>query len=182
MSVLSDLGPRICILGPSGSGKSTLAQAIGRARGLPVVHLDQLYHVPGTDWQPRDQDVFAALHDAAIAEPAWVMDGNYSARFDIRFARASGVIVLDVPTYTSLWRYVRRCLFEPARAGALEGGRDSVKWSMIRHITGPTRTNRVRYMALAGSLDVPVVRLRSPSELAVFYRTEQLLRRAPGKN
>jgi adenylate kinase family enzyme len=48
---LDDLGPRICIVGPSNSGKSTLATAIGRARGLPVVHLDQLYHRADTDWE-----------------------------------------------------------------------------------------------------------------------------------
>ena len=48
-SVLDDLGPRICIMGPSNSGKSTLADAIARACDLPVVHLDQLHHLPGTD-------------------------------------------------------------------------------------------------------------------------------------
>lgn len=50
---LEDLGQRICILGPSNSGKSTLASAIGRKCGLTVIHLDQLYHRPGTDWEPR---------------------------------------------------------------------------------------------------------------------------------
>lgn len=76
---LDDLGPRLCILGPSNSGKSTLADAIGRARDLPVVHLDQLYHLPHTDWQPRPTVEFIALHDAAIQAPRWVLDGNYSS-------------------------------------------------------------------------------------------------------
>ena len=63
---LDDLGTRICIMGPSNSGKSTLAGAIGRAKGLEVVHLDRLRHVPDTDWVPRPPDAFAALHDRAI--------------------------------------------------------------------------------------------------------------------
>ncbi|MET3722789.1 hypothetical protein [Sphingomonas trueperi] len=49
---LDDLGPRLCILGPSNSGKSTLAFAIAAARGLPPIHLDQLHHLPHTDWLP----------------------------------------------------------------------------------------------------------------------------------
>ena len=50
---LDTLGPRICILGPSNSGKSTLADAIAAKQGLEPIHLDRLYHLPHTDWQPR---------------------------------------------------------------------------------------------------------------------------------
>lgn len=75
---LDQLGPRICIIGPSNSGKSTLATAIGWARDLPPIHLDQLYHRPNTDWEPRPAAEFVALHDAAILGPRWVMDGTYS--------------------------------------------------------------------------------------------------------
>lgn len=125
---LADLGPRVCILGPSNSGKSTLAGAIGRARGLEVVHLDLLFHYPGTDWVARPEGEFLALHDKAITCDRWVMDGNYSKCMPQRFRRATGLILLDVGTATSLLRYGRRTLFEgEKRAGALPGGRDSIK-------------------------------------------------------
>lgn len=124
---LAALGPRICIMGPSNSGKSTLAQAIGRACGLPVVHLDRLHHRPHTDWQPRPAAEFLALHDAAIEAERWVMDGNYTRCLPQRLSRATGVILLDVPTLTSLGRYLARCWSTGARIGGLEGGRDSVK-------------------------------------------------------
>ena len=68
---LAGLGERICILGPSNSGKSTLAEAIARKRGLEVVHLDLLYHLPNTDWELRPTDEFVALHDAAITGEQW---------------------------------------------------------------------------------------------------------------
>ena len=109
---LASLGRRICILGPSNSGKSTLAAALGVQMGLPVIHLDQLHHQPGSDWVPRPADEFTALHDAALAGDEWVIEGNYSRLFAARFARATGIILLDLSTPLSLWRYARRTLFE----------------------------------------------------------------------
>lgn len=174
--MLDGLGPRLIVMGPSNSGKSILAQAIGRARAWPVVHLDQLHHQPGSDWVPRPAEEFAALHDAAILADRWVMDGNYTRLLPQRLARATGLILLDVPTATSLWRYLRRSWFETARAGALKGGRDSVKWDMLHHIAVATRANRRRYAAMAATLPVPVLRLTGAAALARFYRDEGLRR------
>ena len=176
---LDALGPRICIIGPSNSGKSTLATAIARARDLPPVHLDQLYHRPDTDWEPRPAGEFQALHDAAILGPHWVMDGNYSRCLPQRLERATGVIVLDVPTALSLVRYLRRTWFERDRHGTLEGGQDSVKWSMIRHIVVTTPANRKRYAQLFEETGLPTLQLDTPQALARFYRREGLSRR-PG--
>ena len=173
---LSDLGDRICILGPSNSGKSTLAEAIARKRGLEVVHLDQLYHLPDTDWEARPKDDFVALHDAAIARERWVMDGNYSVCMPQRFRRATGLIVLDVPTLASLLRYFRRTLFEKERRGALEGGRDSVKWDMIRHIAITTPKNRRRYRAMFEQTNLPTVQLSSLRAIKRCFREWDLAR------
>ena len=122
MMPLSELGERICILGPSNSGKSTLADAIARKAGLQTIHLDQLHHVPYTNWMPRPANEFLALHDNAIAGERWVIDGNYSKLFPQRFQRATGIILLDVSTLTSLYRYMRRSLLERNRISALAGG------------------------------------------------------------
>ena len=173
---LDDLGPRICILGPSNSGKSTLAAAIGRARAIPPVHLDQLYHLPQTDWRPRPPADFVALHDQAIAGERWVMDGNSTRCLPQRLARATGLILLDAPTGVSLVRYLRRSWFERGRHGALDGARDSVKWAMIRHIAGATRRNRGRYAAVFDAVTLPKLRLATATEIAAFYRREGLSR------
>ena len=158
---LPDLGNRICILGPSNSGKSTLADAIARKRDLQATHLDLLFHLPNTDWVPRPKDEFIALHDAAIAGERWVMDGNYSVCMPQRFQRATGLILLDISTPASLLRYFRRTLFESERRGALQGGHDSVKWDMIRHIAVVQPRNRKRYSAMFEGLDLPKLQLSS---------------------
>ncbi|WP_415421300.1 hypothetical protein [Acetobacter malorum] len=176
---LDDLGPRICIMGPSNSGKSTLADAISRARGLRTVHLDQLSHLPHTDWLSRSSEEFKALHDAELVGSSWVIEGNYSALLPQRLERATGFILLDVPTPVSLYRYLRRCWVKGVRLGALEGSRDSVKWSMIRHIIGATRSNRARYKRMFGDISLPKVGLTSTKALADFYRVNGLKRSCP---
>lgn len=172
LTPLSALGSRICIYGPSNSGKSTLAEAIAHRRGWPAIHLDQLRHLPGTDWQPRPLEAFVALHDAAIADEAWVIDGNYSVCLPQRLQRATGVILLDVATPTSLFRYLRRSLRRSGqpRAGALEGGRDSIQWAMLRHIAVTTRGNRRRYAQLFAQIPLPKIRLASMRAIDHCYR------------
>jgi adenylate kinase family enzyme len=173
---LDDLGPRICIMGPSNSGKSTLAVAIARARGLPPVHLDQLHHHPNTDWLPRPHAAFVALHDHAITDARWVMDGNYSRCPPQRLARATGVILLESPTTTRLMRYFRRSWFERARHGALDGGSDRVTWAMIRHIVVTTPGSRKRDATLCKQIGLPKLTLSTSRDLAHFYRAEGLER------
>jgi adenylate kinase family enzyme len=177
---LDALGDRICILGPSNSGKSTLAAAIARRRGLPAIHLDRLFHRPHTDWQPRPQDEFLHLHDLAIRQPRWVMEGNYTRCLEQRLQRATGFVLLDASTALSLLRYVRRTWFERDRAGALEGARDSLKWTMFRHIAVLTPPKRRASAEMFERIELPKVHLATPRALADFYRAEGLDREAAG--
>ncbi|TIU61096.1 MAG: AAA family ATPase, partial [Mesorhizobium sp.] len=70
----------------------------------------------------------------------------------------------------SLLRYFRRSLFVTGRHGALEGGRDSVKWDMIHHITVVTPRNRKRYSAMLDAIDLPKLRLSSVSAIKQCFR------------
>jgi adenylate kinase family enzyme len=170
------MGPRICIMGPSNSGKSTLAAAISRRRGLPAVHLDQLYHQPHTDWLPRPAAEFLRLHDASIQAPRWVMEGNYSRCLPQRLARATGFILLETGTATSLLRYLRRC-WSGRQAGRLEGANDRVTWQMIRHIAVATPPKRLQYAAWFDRIELPKACFSSTRQLDRFYRAEGLSRR-----
>lgn len=165
---LQQLGSRIMICGPTNSGKSTLAHAVGLKLGIPAVHLDLLRHLPHTDWEQRPDEDFHALHAAAIAEPAWVMEGNYSALMPARYARATGVIVLDAHLFVRFARYVRRTLREEARAGALEGRRDSIKWAMI-HWLWHTRRSAGTLRRKAAKSSLPVVSVGNRRELDALY-------------
>lgn len=174
---LLELGERICILGPSNSGKSTLANAIARKHGLKAVHLDQLYHLPHSDWKPRPMEAFVALHDEAIMDDAWVIDGNYSKCMPQRFRRATGLILLDISTPLSLLRYIRRTWSGQGRAGGLEGGRDRIKWDMLHHIAVVTPRHRKRYAQMYRHIGLPKIFLPSARAISECYRQWDLLRR-----
>jgi adenylate kinase family enzyme len=151
--LLDDLGPRICVLGPSNSGKSTLAAAIGAARHLSIVHLDQYRHRPGTQWELRPDDEFASLHASAIAAERWIVEGNYSTLLPARLQRATGLIVLEASAPASLGRYLRRTLRDHERIGG-----------------------RARYAVLFQESRLPKIRLPSRRALQRFYRDEGLVR------
>ena len=167
---LADLGRRIVIFGPSNAGKSTLAEALARKLGIPAVHLDQLHHSPNTDWVPRPREEFHALQREAIAEDAWVMDGNYSALVNERLARATGAIVLDDNHWLRLARYFRRTLFQTYRPGALEGRKDSVKWSMIHWVAFASRRNGARYRQMVENTALPRIFCGSMSDVKALYQ------------
>jgi adenylate kinase family enzyme len=165
------LGRRIMVCGPSNSGKSTLALAIGTKLGLPVIHLDLLYHVPLSDWVPRPAADFVASHDAAVETEAWVMDGNYSKVMESRLARATGIVLLGERRWSALWRYLKRTLFQKERAGNLPGAKDSIKWEMIHLIMVIQPQRRAQSVARLRDAKRPMVQIESMRELRALYST-----------
>lgn len=169
---LADLGRRIMINGPSNAGKSTLADAIARKLDIPVVHLDRFSHEEQGNWVPRSEEAFKALHDAAIADEAWAMDGNYSRLMPQRYARATGIIVIDDHLLRRYLRYFNRSLFQKERVGGLASGRDSVKWEMVRWIWKTRRQGK--YEDMGRKTGLPVVVCRNQAELQQLYATWRL--------
>ncbi|TBY61856.1 AAA family ATPase [Rhizobium leguminosarum bv. viciae] len=170
MLPLHSLGERIVVLGPSNAGKSTLAVAISKKLGLPAVHLDQLQHLPQTDWQARAEAEFAALHDAAILGDRWIMEGNYSRLMPQRLARATGAILITSNRWLRFSRYLKRTLFNRSgRAGHLEGAKDSIKWEMIHWILVKTRNSDVKYSKALHESGLPTVECHTAVALNNLY-------------
>lgn len=172
---LACLGERIVVLGPSNAGKSTLAIALSRKLGIPAVHLDQFSHQPHTDWQPRPEAEFKALHDAAIMEERWVMEGNYTRLMPQRFARATGAILITSHHWLRFYRYLKRTLVNrSSRAGHLEGAKDSLKWEMVHWILVKTPGNGSKYAAIIRKSELPAVECHTAKALSQLYRAWDL--------
>ncbi|RFB05859.1 DNA topology modulation protein FlaR [Parvularcula marina] len=99
---------RIMIIGGAGAGKSTLARQIGERLSLPVIHLDAVFWQPG--WVEPDRDTFNENVRRIIEDESWVIEGNYSATWPERAARADLIVFLDVSTGRRIYRAIHRSL------------------------------------------------------------------------
>ena len=88
-----NLGQKIIVLGCSGSGKSTLSEKLRDVTGLPLFHLDAIWWNPDRSHISREE-VDQKL-DAILRTDKWIIDGDYSRTYEIRFRSCDTVIFLD---------------------------------------------------------------------------------------
>jgi len=152
---------RIAIIGCGGSGKSHLARELGTLIGVTPVHLDGLYY--DQDWKPLDKDTFAGLQRELVAEPRWVIDGNYASSLAIRLEAADTVVFLDLPARTWLWGIAQRRLRHRGGQHAAIGVYDRITWNFIRYIARYRKqmAPRVRQLIDSHATHAQVIVLRS---------------------
>jgi adenylate kinase family enzyme len=151
---------RVLILGSGGAGKSTLARALGRRSGLPVIHLDTLYWRPG--WVEPTREVWREQLGPVLAEPRWIIDGNYGASVKQRAAYADLVIVLDRPRRVTMPNIVRRRLRYRGRTrpDMAEGCAEHLTWEFVRYCWTYRRVSLpklYRRLSEAGATNVVVL-------------------------
>ncbi|HWD95144.1 MAG TPA: hypothetical protein VG246_01875 [Acidimicrobiales bacterium] len=99
---------RVAIVGSGGSGKSTFSHELSQITGLPLFHLDEYYWRPGWIETPREE--WRAIQGELVAHERWVIEGNYSGTYDLRFPRIDTVIVLSPPRRVCVYRVVKRVI------------------------------------------------------------------------
>ncbi len=168
---LASLGRRIIIMGPSNAGKSTLAASLSDRLNVDVIHLDQLRFQPDTDWVFRSDAEFKQLHDDAVARDSWIIEGNYSAHLQPRLSRATGAILLSSNSIFRLFRYLNRTMIRRnRRIGALEGGKDSLKWEMVDWILFKTRGVAEQHAQTVRATGKPLIECRTMRRLDRLYK------------
>ena len=128
--IMNNIGKRICIIGPSCAGKSTLAKKLGEKLHLPILHLDQISHIPGTNWAWRPRSVVQREHDEFIQKDEWIVDGQYLRLLPQRIERADTVILLEVNRFVSVWRFFKRHFNGGNWPGKLENASDRFDFEM----------------------------------------------------
>lgn len=137
---------RIAIIGCGGSGKTHLANQLAALLNLPLTHLDAVYY--DADWNPLSAAEFAALQEKLVAEPRWLIEGNYASSLPIRLARADTVIFLDLPAVACLTGILQRRWRYRGGQHAKDGVYDRITWKFVRYIWGYRRTMRPRVRGL----------------------------------
>ena len=86
---------KIIVLGCPGAGKTTFAQKLRDKSGLPLFHLDAIWHKADRTHISRED--FDARLGELLALDAWIVDGNYSRTLERRLAACDTVFLFDLP-------------------------------------------------------------------------------------
>ena len=87
------IGDKIIVLGCPGSGKSTFAKRLHARTGLPLIHLDNIWWKPDRTHISRDE--FDQQLAVLLQGGKWIIDGDYSRTYEVRFRACDTIIFLD---------------------------------------------------------------------------------------
>ncbi len=83
---------RVLVIGCSGAGKSVFSRRLSDRTGLPLIHLDQRILAA---WLDADApDAWRQRVAALVAEPRWIMDGQFGGTLGLRLRHADTVFVV----------------------------------------------------------------------------------------
>jgi adenylate kinase family enzyme len=123
---------KVAVIGCGGSGKSYVARRLGTLLDAPVTHLDAVFY--DQDWNELPKVEFEARQRDLVAEPSWVIDGNYNATLPVRLHACDTVVFLDLPAATCLWGAVWRQLRRGAGQRRETGEFNRIHRGVIRYI------------------------------------------------
>lgn len=163
---------RILVIGSGGAGKTTVARALSERLGLPLVHLDSIYWRAG--WTPSPPDEWASTVARLVAQPRWVMDGNYGGTMDMRVEGSDTIVFLDLPRMVCLWRVLKRNLHYRGRTrpDVAPGCPERLSWEFLVWIwTYPERRRPAILARLRGLTNKRVIILTSSREVDELLAT-----------
>ena len=178
------LGPNISVVGDSCAGKTTLARALAERLGLRHIELDALHWEP--NWTSVSDDRLLDRVRAAIADPGWVIDGNYGRIVrPLAWGAANTVVWLDFPLRVTIPRTLARSFRRWRDRELLWGTNRERLWEHFLPwdrslIWWTLKSHRRRRTAYAAAMrdpqyrDVQFLRLRAPAEVAPFLEAARL--------
>ncbi|WP_411132986.1 topology modulation protein [Streptomyces sp. C10] len=135
---------KVAIVGCGGSGKSDLARKLAKILDAPVTHLDAAFY--DDEWNALPMEKFAEVQRGLVAQPTWIIDGNYNSTLQIRLEACDTVVLMDVSTPAALWGIFSRQI----RHGAGHKGNgvhNRITWGVIKYVATYRRKMRPRVMA-----------------------------------
>lgn len=88
------------VIGCPGSGKTTFSEKLNKQTGLPLYHLDAIWHKPDKTHIPRED--FDRRISEIFATDSWIIDGNYNRTIETRMKECDTVFLFDLPTEVCL--------------------------------------------------------------------------------
>ena len=163
---------RVVIIGCGGAGKSTLAQELGKRTGLPVIHLDSIFWLPG--WVEMNRDEFDRKIRAELEKEQWIIDGNYNRTMPERIARCDTIIYLDFPRIVCLYGIFKRLLTNigKTRPDMGEGCPERVDWEFLKWVWNYNKDKRERnYRLLNEATHAETIVLKNRRAVKKFLKS-----------
>lgn len=91
---------KVIVIGCPGAGKSTFSRKLSAKTGLPIHYLDMIWHLPDKTTLSRDE--FIKRLDEIVAQPEWIIDGNYLHTLPLRLNHCDTVFYFDLPLHICL--------------------------------------------------------------------------------
>ena len=91
---------KVIIIGCPGAGKSYFAKKLHSMTGIPLYHLDMIWHK--TDKTHISREEFDETLKRIFREDVWIMDGNYSRTMETRMQACDTIIFFDVAYETCM--------------------------------------------------------------------------------
>lgn len=70
------------VIGSPGAGKSTFSRKLRDMTGLPLYHLDMIWHRPNQTTVSKQE--FDERLREILEKDCWIIDGNYSRTLELR--------------------------------------------------------------------------------------------------
>ncbi len=86
---------KIVVVGPSGAGKSEFSRKLNKILNIPLYHLDNIFW--NKDKTHIEREEFDCKLNDILYKERWIIDGDYSRTYEIRFKNADTIFFLDYP-------------------------------------------------------------------------------------
>ena len=129
---------KIMIIGRPGCGKSTFARHLQAKWNLPLYHLDKYFYE--ANWVERNYAEFIQDQVALIKQKAWIIDGNCTKSFELRYQQADYCLYFNMPKWLCYYRVYKRLLLNNRELSDKAAGcKEAVRWSLIKYMWGYSR-------------------------------------------
>ena len=86
---------KVIVIGSPGAGKSTFSRRLRDITGLPLYHLDMIWHKPDRTTIAKEE--FDSRLSDILCTDRWIIDGNYQRTIELRLERCDTVFLMDFP-------------------------------------------------------------------------------------
>lgn len=170
---------KLLLIGSPGAGKSTVARRLSHELGLPLLHLDKVWHAMDYSEDARQQ-FKQTVEDFMTSQDNWLIDGNYANRLPQRLAKADAVIWLDFPRWLCCYRVIKRSLLtrlfrakRPDMAEQFKERFDREYLDFLQFVWSFQKTTTPKIEQALAHFSGRVYRYHQPVELAVLLQALQ---------